>query len=161
MKLHWLPLVLVAGCHPAAPPSDPVEAQHEGQREAATIEDATEAEPAPTTEPPSADSTQQLVASDHWCFARGDDGKVVVTPCFDTEVNCKIIFAQSYEKEVFDTCHHRSPVYCYDVTRDGESLPECHARMEHCAGHWQVSRDYPAKGTTLGPGCTERYAPER
>ena len=95
-------------------------------------------------------------ALEHWCYSRGDGAKIKVAPCFDTEATCKNLFSRMDTYDVIEPCHFRSPVFCYDTLRGDVARPQCFASMQICAGHWEVSRQYPQDGEHLGPGCTER-----
>jgi hypothetical protein len=89
---------------------------------------------------------------------RGTGAEVKVAGCFDSEATCNIMFASADTYDAIEGCHFRSPVYCFDVTGTDSIRPECFARMDACAGHWQVVRDHPKHGEAVGPGCTERLA---
>ncbi len=95
-------------------------------------------------------------SSDQWCYLRGSGSEVKVSPCYGTEATCREMFAKLDVLDAIEPCHYRSPVYCFDLIYSDYTSPQCFARMDGCAGHWQVSRDYPEKGRKVGPGCTER-----
>ena len=60
---------------------------------------------------------------------------------------------------LIEGCHFRSPVFCFDFISGDTVRPQCFAKMEVCAGHWQVGRDNEVgNGKEISKGCTERTA---
>jgi hypothetical protein len=85
---------------------------------------------------------------------------VKVAGCFPNEATCKRIFTSADTYDLIEACHFRSPVHCYNVIDGDRVRPQCFARMDACAGHWQVTKDHGSMaGGAAGPGCFERKAP--